>query len=131
MHQEYKIKKIKKIMVIASIGMAILGSTVAPIILSLIFPKFIEAEEIIRIISWAAIPMTIQATYYMPKLWAEEKNLLILYHTIVVVTVQVIAIIVFGSLYGAVGLAIAFVTTSIIGCVFIVIIDKIDRCKNN
>ena len=124
-------KKIKKIMVIASIGMAILGSTVAPIIISFIFPKFIEAEEIIRIISWAAIPMTIQATYYMPKLWAEEKNLLILYHTIVIGIVQISTIFLFGTLYGAVGLAIAFVTTSIVGCIFIAIIDKIDRSKTS
>jgi len=124
-------KKIKKIMVIASIGMAILGSTVAPMIVSSIFPKFTESGEIIRIISWAAIPLTIQATYYLPKLWAEEKNLLILYHTIVVVFVQIIAIILFGTFYGAVGLAIAFVTTSIVGCIFIVIIDKIDRRKTD
>ena len=118
-------------MVIASVGMAILGSIVAPIILSSIFPKFIEAEEIIRIISWAAIPMTIQATYYMPKLWAEEKNLLILYHTIVIVTVQISTIFLFGTLYGAVGVAIAFVTTSIVGCIFIATIDKIDRRKTS
>lgn len=122
-----KNKKVKKIMVLASVGMAILGSTVAPIILSFIFPKFIEAVEIIRIISWAAIPMTIQATYYMPKLWAQERNLLILYHTIVVVIVQILAIIIFGTLYGAVGLAIAFVITSIVGCIFIAIIDKMDN----
>ena len=56
-----------------------------------------------------------------------RKNLLILYHTIVVVVVQIIAIIVFGTLYGSVGLAIAFVTTSIIGCIFIAILDKMDR----
>jgi O-antigen/teichoic acid export membrane protein len=117
-------------MVLASVGMAILGSTIAPIILSSIFPKFIEAVEIIRIISWAAIPMTIQATYYMPKLWAQEKNLLILYHTIVVVIVQILAIMIFGTLYGAVGLAIAFVITSIVGCIFIAIIDKIDNKSN-
>jgi O-antigen/teichoic acid export membrane protein len=122
-------KKIKKLMVIASVGMAILGSIVAPIILSSIFPKFIEAEEIIRIISWAAIPMTIQATHYLPKLWAQEKNLLILYHTVVVVITQIIAIILFGTLYGAVGLAIAFLTTSIIGCSFIAVLDKIDQRK--
>ena len=124
-------KKIKKIMVIASVGMAILGSTVAPIILSLIFPKFIEAEQIIRILSWAAIPMTIQATYYMPKFWAQEKNALILYHTIIIIVFQIFAIITFGTLYGAIGLAIAFLTTSIFGCIAIVIIDKIDTRKRN
>ena len=75
--------------------------------------------------------MTIQATHYLPRLWAQEKTLLILYHTIVVVVVQIFAIIIFGTLYGAVGLAIAFLTTSVIGCVFIAIIDKIDRRKRN
>ena len=102
---------------------------VSTLTISYLFPKFIEAEEIIRIISWAAIPMTIQATHYLPKLWAQEKNLLILYHTIVVVITQIIAIILFGTLYGAVGLAIAFLTTSIIGCSFIAVLDKIDQRK--
>jgi len=124
-------KKLKKIMVIASVIMAILGITVAPTVLSYIFPKFSEAEEIIMIISLAVIPMTIQSTHFMPKLWAQERNRLIFYHAIVIVIVQVVAILYLGSLYGATGVAIAFVISSTAGCVFIAILDKITEENTN
>jgi len=72
-------KKLKKIIVLLSIVVAILGLTVGPMIISYIFPKFVESGDIIRIISLAVIPSTIQSTYYFPKFWALEKNRLILF----------------------------------------------------
>jgi O-antigen/teichoic acid export membrane protein len=124
-------KKLKKIMLISSIGIAILGSTIVPTVISYFFPKFIEAEEIIRIISWAVIPLTIQSTYYIPKLWAQEKNRLILYHTLLVLIIQIIGILILGTLYGTIGIAIAFVISNSIGCVFIATVDKITNDKLN
>jgi len=123
-------KKLKKIMVISSIVMAVLGATIAPNVISYVFPKFLESEEVIQIISWAVIPMTIQSTHYMPKLWAQERNRLILYHAIVMVGVQIVSILSLGSLYGATGVAMAFVITSSVGCVFIALIDKITEEKS-
>lgn len=123
-------KKLKKLMVISSVGMAILGSTIGPSVVSYFFPRFSEAEEVIRIVSWAVIPMTIAATQYIPKLWAQEKNRLILYHTIIVLVTQIIAILSLGSLYGVIGIAIAFVVSNSIGCVFLVLVDKITEKGN-
>jgi O-antigen/teichoic acid export membrane protein len=120
-----KNKKFKKLIIIASIGIAILGTTIAPSVISHIFPKFIEAQLVIQIISWAVIPMSIQATHYMPKLWAQERNRIILYHAIVMVLVQTTSILSLGYLYEATGVAIAFVISSIVGCGFIALMDKI------
>ena len=117
-------KKLKKIMIISSIGMAILGSTIGPSVISYFFPRFLEAEEVIQIVSWAVIPMTIAGTQYIPKLWAQEKNRLILYHTLIVLVTQIIAILSLGSLYGTLGIGVAFVLSNTIGCIFIVIADK-------
>ena len=100
-------KKLKKIVVLIAIGIAILGSTIGPTIISDIFPKFTESENIIRIISWALVPATIQATYYFPKLWAAEKNNIILIaSTIIAAGTQIIGILILGILYsGAIGVA--------------------------
>jgi O-antigen/teichoic acid export membrane protein len=118
-------KILKKIIVLVSIGIAILGSTVGPIVLSYIFPKFIEAEIIIQIMSWAVIPITIQATYHFPKFLANEQNQMMLYTTIVTIIIQISGILILGSLYGSIGVAIAFVLSAICGTICSTIIDKV------
>lgn len=117
-------KKLKKIIVLLSIAVTILGLTVGPIIISYIFPKFVESGDIIRIISLAVIPSAIQATYYFPKFWALEKNRLILFTSIIVIGTQIIGILILGSLYGAVGIASAYVIGNLCGVIFTVTIDK-------
>jgi len=122
-------KKLKKIMVLSSVGIAILGSTVAPIIITEVFPKFDNAIEIIRIISLAVIPSTITSAYLYPKFWANEMNKIILATSTLVVIVQVILIILIGPIYGASGIAAAFVIGLSVGTGFGVIMDRI-YCKS-
>jgi len=117
-------KKLKKIIVLMSIGLAILASTIGPIMISHIFPKFTESEDIIRVISWALVPATIQATYYLPKLWAAEKNNIILIATIISAITQIIGILVLSIPFGAVGIAIAMVLSNVFGLIFTVIITE-------
>ena len=111
-------KKLKKIIVLISIGFAILGSTIAPTIISYVFPKFTESENIIRIISWALVPATIQATYYFPKLWAAEKNNIVLITSIIAASTQIIGILTLGALYAEIGVALAFVLSIGFGVIF-------------
>ncbi len=117
-------KKLKKIIILIAVGITILGSTIGPTIISNIFPKFIDAENIIRIISWTIIPSTIQATYYFPKFWAHEKNNLILLTTIIIVVTQIVGILSLGPLYGAIGIALAYVISNVFGLIFTSIIDR-------
>jgi O-antigen/teichoic acid export membrane protein len=116
--------KLKRIIILISIGIAILGSTVAPNIISSIFPKFIDAIDIIRIISWTIVPVTIQATYYFPKLWAAEKNNMILITSIITAIAQIIGILVLGTTFGAIGIAITMVLSNVLGVMFTATISK-------
>ena len=118
-------KMLKKIMVLASIGIAILGSTIGPGVLSYIFPKFIEAENVIQIMSWAIIPITIQSAYHFPKFWAQEQNKMIIYAAITTITIQISGILILGSIYGIMGVAISFVLGSIGGLITSTILNKI------
>ena len=94
-------KKLKRIIILISVGFAILGSTIAPIIISYVFPKFIESENIIRIISWTLVPAAIQATYYLPKLWAAEKSNIILITAIIAAGTQIIGILTLSGFFPA------------------------------
>ena len=117
-------KKLKKIIVLISVGVAILGSTVGPTVISYIFPRFTESEDIIRIISWALVPSTIQATYYFPKLWAAEKNNIILITTIIAASTQITGILVLATPFGVIGIAIAMLLSNVLGLVFTSTISK-------
>ena len=120
-------KKLKRIIVLASIGIAILGLTIGPTIISYVFPKFLESGDVIRIISLAIIPSTITSTYYYPKFWAQEENKLILFGTIIILIIQITGILTLGPLYGASGIAIAFVSSNIGGCCFAAIASKFSQ----
>jgi O-antigen/teichoic acid export membrane protein len=117
-------KKLKRIIILISVGFAILGSTIAPIIISYVFPKFIESENIIRIISWTLVPAAIQATYYLPKLWAAEKSNIILITAIIAAGTQIIGILTLGALYAEIGVALAFVLSNVVGLIFTFTITK-------
>ena len=117
-------KKLKKIVVLIAIGVAILGSTVGPSVISYVFPKFIESENIIRIISWTLVPATIQAVYHYPKLWTAEKNNIILIASIINAVTQIIGIIILGTLYSGVGVALSMVLSSVFGLIFTFIMTK-------
>jgi len=101
--------KLKKIIILISIGIAISGSMLGPIVISYIMPKFETSEEIIRIVSWAIIPTTINSVYYYPKFWAKEMNMHIVLSTTTTVSVQILGIVTLGSMFGIIGIAISFV----------------------
>jgi O-antigen/teichoic acid export membrane protein len=81
--------------------------------MSHLFPKFIEAEQVIQIICWAVIPSTIQATYHFPKFFANEKNGIVVVITLITIGIQITSILVLGSIYGTIGVAIAFLLSNI------------------
>jgi len=118
-------KKLKKIMVLCSVGIALLGSIFAPMIIGEIFPKFENAEEIIRIISFGVIPSTITSAYLFPKFWANEKNKIILATSIIVLIIQIIGIVLLGPIYGAKGIAVSFLISLSIGTGFAIIMDRV------
>ena len=117
-------KKLKKIVILIAIGVAILGSTLGPTVISYVFPKFIESENIIRIISWTLVPATIQSVYHYPKLWVAEKNNIILIASIINAVTQISGIIILGTLYSGVGVALSMVLSSVLGLIFTFVMTK-------
>jgi len=121
-------KKLKKIIILFSIGVAILGFTVGPTLLSIVFPKFPEAAEVIQIISWAAIPNTVTIVYYS-KFWATEKNRKVLFGSIINIITLIIGIIILGSLYNVNGVAVALVLASGASAIYAAISDNLEKWR--
>jgi len=120
-------KKLKIILVLMSISIALLSYFFSPMVISNIFPKFNESEDIIRIISWAIIPITINSVIFIPKLWAQEKNKIILFVTIISLVSQIIGIFSLGFMFSANGIALSFVISMSIGTVCYLILDKFKK----
>lgn len=101
-------KKIKKIVILFSVFLAILGFTIGPIVITSIFPKFTDAEEIIRIVSISVIPSTISMTY-QTKFLGREKSRLVLISSAIWTGTQIIGILILGNYYGVNGIAFSLV----------------------
>jgi O-antigen/teichoic acid export membrane protein len=118
-------KKLKKIIILISIGIGFLGSIFGPMIISSIFPKFLETEGIIQILSFAVIPFTIVMTYNS-KFLGNEKSHRVFQGSLVLTITQIIGIICLGQLFDVIGISIAIVLGHSMTAIFVVIIDKID-----
>lgn len=123
-------KKLKKIIILFSTGLAILGFTIGPFVVTSVFPKFTEAEEILRIVSISVIPSTIAMTY-QTKFLGREKSRLVLISSSIWTGVQIIGIIVLGGIYGVNGIAAALVIAATSSAIYCVLIDKLYLEKNN
>lgn len=116
-------KKIKIATILSSIVLAILGITLAPLILSLLFPKFEYAIEIVRIMSIAIIPMSF-SLMYTSKFLGMEKSKIVFISAIIYLTVQVTGIFILGDYYGIGGIAVAFVLAHTAQAVFLASINR-------
>lgn len=124
----YENKNLKKIIILASVGFAILGFTIGPWVISNIFPKFAESEEVIRIISWAVIPNTI-VIVYSSKFLGNEKTRYLMISSFIATGVQVLGIVLLGNMFGVNGIAVAFLLAATCAAIYNVIIDKRDKTK--
>ncbi len=122
--------KLKKITVLVSIGISILGIILLPLAITLIFPKYILAVDAIRIMSLAVIPSTI-SIYYNSKLLSLENSKTVLIGKLISVITMIIGIVVLGNFLDLIGIAIAFVLSSTIESSYLIYYNKINSGKNN
>ncbi len=113
-------KKLKNSIILISIIIGVTGAFIGPEISSIVFPKFSEADSVIRIISLAVIPQTIIITT-KSKLLSNEKGRHVLTIGIIRTALIVISIISLGQLYGIEGIAVGVVLSSIGGAVYSVL----------
>ena len=106
-------KKLKIFAILISACISICGVILTPIILPEIFPQYSDAVDAIRIMSLAVIPTTLNLIFTSQLLGLEKSKFVIIGRLIALFTTVVLTI-TLGISYGMIGLAIAFLLTSIV-----------------
>ena len=122
-------RKLKKITILTSIGLAILGLMIGPLVITFIFPEFVEAENVIRIVSLSVVPFTI-ALIYHSKFLGQEKSRNVLISSVIWGVSQITGIIILGSIYGIYGVAGALVLGATASAIYVVIVDELNKTKS-
>ena len=115
--------KFKIITVMISIGFASVGMLIVPQILPIYFPNFTDAIEAIPILSLAIIPNTI-SLLYSSKFLGAEKSRFILIGSIINLGTYLPLILFLGEAYLVQGISISYLISSIVYCLFLVIMDR-------
>ena len=116
-------KKLKQLTVISSIGIAILGIVLGPIVIPLFLPQYTEAIAIIQIMSVSVIPSTINLMY-TSKLLGNEKSKIVLLGSVIFISLQSIGIIILGDYLGITGAAFALLISSTVQALFLFLMTK-------
>jgi O-antigen/teichoic acid export membrane protein len=101
-------EKLKKLSILFSIGIAIIGFFLSPIIIPELFPKYIEVIDAIQIMVFTTIPFSI-GTIYKSKILGSEKSKLLVISMMGSLITMIIGMIMLGTIFGIIGLAFAFV----------------------
>lgn len=99
-------KKLKIFGVTVSSFLAIIMALFGPVLLERLFPKFVDTPEIIRIVSFAIIPMTLSSVISSMILGKEKAQLMII-SAIVLLGSQFSLLFLLGKMFSFVGIAIA------------------------
>jgi len=111
--------KAKVIALILSVIITVLGITITPFIMPIIFPEYNEAIIAIQIISLAVIPSTV-GLILTSKFLGNENSKIVLSGRIMFVITIITLIVILTPIYGIVGIASSFVIASIIQSILFV-----------
>ena len=118
-------EKLKKVTILVSIGISILGITLLPLAITSVFPKYIDSIDAIRVMSLAILPSTI-TILYTSKLLSLEKSKGVLIGKVISVITMIVGIVTLGKFLDLTGIAIAFVSASAIEAVYLMYYSKIN-----
>lgn len=119
-------KKFSVIVLLISTVISILGITIAPKVIPILFPQFISVIEIIPIVSLAVIPNTI-VLILSSKFLGNEKSRFILVGTIIYAAIYLVLIVILGPSHGIFGLGMSFLISSVIYSIYLAIMYKIQK----
>ena len=124
--------KLKLLTILASGIIALFAFFFSPWVVLQIFPKYLEAAEIIPILSLTIIPSTV-ILFYTSKFLGREDNIPIFIGSIMYLTMLIILIIILGRMFNLVGIATAFIISVTTQMIYFIIIDKLrnPRMKQN
>ena len=123
-------KNLKKISIFVSIGLTAFGMVILPMIIPVLFPKFIDTTIAIQILSLAIIPATIGIFYETKFLALEKGKFPIISKSIGIITI-VFGFLTLGPIYGIIGLAVTFVIAAFLETIFIIIASKTIKYEGN
>ena len=114
-------KQIKIITVVTSIGFALLGIFVAPEVIPLVLPEYVDTVELIPLLSLAIIPRTV-TTMLMSGFLGKENNMHLLVGNLIAFSIVVLGILYLPEYFDIVGLAIAYVLSVTIQTIYLLIV---------
>ncbi len=117
-------KKLKKLTILCSCVLSILGITLSPIVLPVFFPKFTEAIGVIQIMSLAIIPGTVNGMY-ISKFLGLEKSRIVLIGSGIYLSILVISIIGLGKILGINGIASAYDLATVSESIYLISLERI------
>jgi len=123
-------KKLKKAVIVFSIISAILGITLAPILIPIFFVEFNESINLIQIISLAIIPSTIIMTY-TSKFLGIGKSKIVLIGSVIFLSIQIPSIFIFGNIVGINGVAVSLVIASSAQATYLILIERFLQKKQD
>ena len=100
-----------------------LGIFVTPYVVPILFPQYLEVTEMIQILSISVIPSTLSLNY-ASKFLGQEKNKIVLGGSLVYLPIQIVTIIILGSMFGGIGIAIAYSISVTSETLFYVVMDQ-------
>ena len=121
---------LKKVAILVSIGISVLGITLLPLAVTSVFPKYIDSIDAIRVMSLTILPSTI-AILYTSKLLSMEKSKAVLIGKAIQVLTMIAGIVVLGKFFDLMGIAIAFVSATIIEVIYLISYSKFKSVVNN
>ena len=116
-------KLLRKVTILVAIVLAMLGMFLGPIVLPIFFPKFTDAVDIIRIVSLAVIPITINYMY-ISKFLGNEKSKIVLIGSGIYLLVLTLGIIILGELFSVIGIAASLVLAAGSEAVYLVTVNQ-------
>jgi O-antigen/teichoic acid export membrane protein len=119
-------KLLKKSVILFSILLTFLSIILAPIVLPALFPKFIEAIEIIQIMSLSVIPATVITTY-ISKFLGMDKSKIVIIGSGLYLGIQIPTILTLGTIWGVNGAAISIVIATTIHAIYFILIDRFTK----
>ncbi|SMH72283.1 polysaccharide biosynthesis C-terminal domain-containing protein [Candidatus Nitrosotalea okcheonensis] len=122
-------KKLKKSLILFSIGLAVIGIIASPIIIPHLFPKYTQAVRIFQIISLAVIPASINLTY-ISQFLGREQSKIVLIGSGISLAVAIPSIIILGKIYGINGATFAIVLSGFIETAYLVYVDRLINRKS-
>jgi|TARA_Y100000310_G_scaffold24287_1_gene23300 O-antigen/teichoic acid export membrane protein len=104
-------KKIKQLNILLSVGIAVFGFFIGPLIISNIFPDYEKAIDVVQIMSISVIPATI-GQMLMSKFLGQEKSRYVLFGRIISLSIMIPGIIILGTFYDIQGISIAYLLST-------------------